>query len=141
MPTTRGYCPLISRFAAVGIAATLVYAALALALASALGGVVSQPSLSLLAYILAACFSYCAHRAFTFASLGSHRFEVPRFASVTAMGAGISFLVPVLLGRWTDLPIAVPVAAVCVIVPLLNFVALDRWVFTRRKAVSGGEYP
>lgn len=121
---------LVSRFVLVGGAATALYALLALGLDRLIGTVANQATLSLSAYLLAAGFSYFAHRIFTFASEGDRRFEVPRFALLTISGATISFALPVLLQSWIELPMLVSVIAVCIVIPLINFVVLERWVFT-----------
>lgn len=131
---SRERLKLVSRFVLVGGAATAFYAVLALGLDRLIGRVASQATISLAAYLLAAGFSYLAHRIFTFASNGDHRFEVPRFALVTISGATISFALPVLLQSWFELPMLVPVIAVCTIIPLINFLVLERWVFTSKTA-------
>lgn len=121
---------LVSRFVLVGGAATVLYAVLALGLNVLTGAFAGQATLSLAAYLLSAGFSYFAHRIFTFASIGDHRFEGPRFALLTASGATISFALPVLMENVFRLPIFFSVIAVCIVIPLINFLVLDRWVFT-----------
>ncbi len=128
----RGHFQLVSRFALVGLSATALYAVLALFLGALMRDDAGQAAASLLAYATAAIFSYCAHRVFTFASNGAYRFEIPRFAALTLSGVAISFIVPLVLSQWLLLPMIVPVAVVCVVIPLLNYVALDRWVFGGR---------
>ena len=125
----RGRVQLISRFALVGLSATALYAVLALLLGAAMRDDTGQAVASLLAYVATAIFSYCAHRVFTFASNGDYRFEIPRFAALTLSGVATSFIVPLVLAQWLLLPMVVPVAVVCVVIPLLNYVALDHWVF------------
>ena len=125
----RNHLQSVSRFALVGLTATGIYAVLAMLLGSWMRDDAGQAAASLVAYGAAAVFSYCAHRIFTFASSGSYRFEIPRFVVLTLSGVTISFIVPLVLAQWLLLPMIIPVAVVCVVIPLLNYIALDRWVF------------
>jgi len=125
----RNHLQSVSRFALVGLTATGIYAVLAMLLGSWMRDDAGQAAASLVAYGAAAVFSYCAHRIFTFASSGAYRFEIPRFVVLTLSGVTISFIVPLVLAQWLLLPMIIPVAVVCVVIPLLNYIALDRWVF------------
>lgn len=120
------------RFALVGVSATLLYAVLAILFDQLAGHIMSQSALSLAAFALSAVYSYCAHKFITFSSSGSYRIEVPRFTAVTATGASVSLILPVLAENWLELPMYVTVAAVCILIPMVNFVALNFWVFARR---------
>ncbi|WP_419907114.1 GtrA family protein [Hoeflea sp.] len=124
---------LISRFALVGLTATLLYAVLAMALEALFHATAGQATLSIAAYSIAAIFSYVAHRIFTFASNGAYHFEIPRFVLLTAVGFAISYVLPVIVGSVLGLPMFVSVAGVCIVIPLINFFALDRWVFSGRQ--------
>lgn len=126
---------LLTRFALVGVAATILYAVLALAFGRLLDSHAGAWT-SLLAYGVAAVFSYLAHRAFTFASDGDRAAEIPRFIVVTATGAAISFAVPAVVQTGFGLPLAVAVLLVCLVIPLINFLVLDRWVFRDRRSFS-----
>jgi putative flippase GtrA len=130
------HLPRLSRFALVGLLSTLVYAVVALVLGAVFENAAGQAPISLLAYAIAAIFSYIAHRLFTFASSGAYRSEIPRFVLLTLTGAGISFVIPVIVEYWLGLPILFSVAAVCIIIPLSNYFALDRWVFGDRDVKS-----
>jgi len=115
------------RFLVTGIGATLLYALLAAAFSTATP---MKPALgSVLAYALAAIFSYAGHKYFTFVSSGAHRFEVPRFAALTLLGLATSFALPAVLSQWLGLPVQVPIALTCLLVPLVNYVVLRHWVF------------
>jgi putative flippase GtrA len=121
----------ITRFGLVGIAATVLYATLALALTHWFFA--SVPA-SLIAYAAAATFSYLAHKSITFFSTGAHRLEAPRFVVLTAVGIAIAFAAPLIL---TDMLALRPIFAVlltCLLVPVVNFVVMDRWVFAGRKS-------
>ena len=127
---------LLSRFVLVGVAATILYAVLALAFDRLLPDR-AGPLTSLLAYGVAAMFSYVAHRAFTFASEGDRRVEIPRFAVLTASGAAVSFAVPLVMHTALGLTLGAAVLRVCVLLPLIHFLVLDRWVFRDRSPLSG----
>lgn len=87
---------------------------------------------SLVAYAVAAIFSYLGHKFFTFMSAGSHRFEAPRFAVLTGCGLAVAYLLPALLVGQFGLPVSVPILLTCILIPVVNFVVLDRWIFSGR---------
>ncbi|TPJ74363.1 GtrA family protein [Mesorhizobium sp. B2-7-1] len=123
------------RFLATGIGATLLYALLAAAFSAATP---MKPALgSVLAYALAAIFSYAGHKYFTFVSSGAHRFEAPRFAVLTLIGLATSFALPAALSDGLGLPAQIPIALTCLLVPLVNFVVLRHWVFGKALAEPG----
>jgi putative flippase GtrA len=130
----------LGRFAVVGVGATLLYGVLAIALLRA-GPVATNPAAaSLAAYVVAALFSYAGHKFFTFVSNGSHTFEAPRFAALTLFGLVLSWVLPALLADRLGLPAEVPIALTCVLVPLINYVVLGRWVFAPN-AATGNRVP
>jgi putative flippase GtrA len=127
-----GFRPkLLLRFVLVGIAATALYAILATLFMTRVG--LSAVPASLAAYAAAALFSYLAHKSGTFMSRGRHRAEAPRFVLLTAVGLAVAFAAPALLTGVLGLPGIVPVLVTCILIPALNLLALDRWVFARRK--------
>jgi putative flippase GtrA len=123
---------LLTRFGLVGIAATVLYAALAIAFVKweRIGFTPVQASLG--AYAAAALFSYLAHKSITFMSSGSHRSEAPRFLLLTAAGFAVAYAVPALLTAQLGLPPIIPVLATCLLIPTVNLFVLDRWVFSNR---------
>jgi len=123
---------LLSRFALVGIGATLLYAVLALGFSE--WAALPPVQASLAAYALATVFSYLGHKFVTFMSAGAHREEGPRFAVVAAAGFGIAAALPAVLSTGLGLPSYVPVVLTCVLVPLVNLFVLDRWVFANRSS-------
>lgn len=126
------------RFLVIGIGATLLYALLAAGF-SATVAMSLKPALgSMLAYALAAVFSYAGHKYFTFVSSGAHRFEVPRFAVLTLVGLAMSFALPAVLSEGLSLPVQVPIALTCLLVPLVNYVVLRHWVFGKALAEPRG---
>jgi putative flippase GtrA len=123
---------LVMRFGLVGIAATALYAGLASLLMSREWMGLSAVRASIAAYAIAALFSYVAHKAVTFVSRGRHRIEAPRFLLLTAMGLAVAYCAPTLLTGMLGLPAMVPILVTCILIPVLNFVLLGRWVFARR---------
>ncbi|MER8857010.1 GtrA family protein [Mesorhizobium sp. M0757] len=124
-----GALKLLARFGLVGIAATILYAALATAFVKSERFGFSPVRASLAAYAAAALFSYLAHRSVTFMSRGSHRSEAPRFLFLAAIGLAIAYGAPALLTAKLGLPLIFPIMITCLLVPGINFVVLDRWVF------------
>ena len=118
------------RFGLVGVAAPARYAGLATLFMSRIG--LDPVPASLAAYAAAALFSYLAHKSATFMSRGLHRTEAPRFLLLTAIGLAVAYAAPAVLTGVLGLPGIVPVLVTCVLIPALNLIALDRWVFARR---------
>lgn len=114
-------------FMLVGGMATLLYAALA-TLGTQLTALPSS-LVSLLAYALAACCSYLAHRFFTFNVTGSHGDAPARFATLSLAGYGIAFAAPLILSDGLGWSPVWPIAVTCIAVPLFNAWALSRLVF------------
>jgi putative flippase GtrA len=116
------------RFGLVGIAATAIYAVLALAGGAVLG--LGAVAASIAAYGIAGLFSYLAQKRLTFRSDGDHAREAPRFGLLALAGWAIAAGAPALLTGQLGLPAVVPIAVTCVLVPVVNFLAMDRLVFT-----------
>jgi putative flippase GtrA len=126
----------LSRFALIGAASTLVYAAGASLLSShRIGPGLAAVLASCVAYAFAALFSYAGHKYFTFVSDGAHSFEAPRFAMVTATGLGFSALVPAILVDGLGQPPILPILITCIAIPLANYFLLRHWVFLRGLAM------
>ncbi len=117
----------LSRFLLIGGASTVLYAVLALALSNVEG--VGVTGASILAFGIAAVFSYVGHKYITFVSGGDHRFELPRFLVLTLLGLVVVSLLPAILCGVLDLPAAVPIVLACVFIPAVNYVVLGLWVF------------
>ncbi len=116
-----------ARFVLVGLAATGIYLAAALALGLVPG--IAPVAASVGAYAIAAVFSYWGHKRLTFRSSGSHAHEAPRFLLTTALGLGTSVIMPLLLTERLGLPSPVAVLVVCMAIPVLNYLILNAWVF------------
>jgi len=120
----------LSRFAAIGVASTVLYAALAFGF-SHIG--ITATKASVLAFALAAVFSYAGHKYVTFISGGSHALELPRFLMLSVAGLAVVSILPAFLTDILGLPAAVPFLLACVVIPIVNYVVLGRWVFRRPK--------
>ncbi|WP_281062163.1 GtrA family protein [Mesorhizobium sp. M2D.F.Ca.ET.223.01.1.1] len=121
----------ILRFAAIGGLSTLIYAVGTLALSDSFG--LPAAVGSVVAYGAGAVFSYCGHRFVTFMSDGAVGFEIVRFVCATGAGFLLSVGLATILADLAGLPSSVPVALASILVPLLNFVVLRKFVF-----VGGG---
>ncbi len=119
----------LAKFASIGMAATVIYGIGASLLAA---GPLAPAAASLSAYAIAALFSYAGHKFFTFTSAGAHRFEAPRFIVLNFFGLAVSYVLPGLLTARLGMHVAVPILLTCVLIPVVNFVVLDRWVFSNR---------
>jgi putative flippase GtrA len=120
----------LSRFAAIGITSTTIYAALAF-IFSHLG--LTATGASVLAFLLAAIFSYAGHKYVTFVSGGRHAFELPRFLVLSVAGLAVVSILPAFLTGMLGLPAAAPFLLACVVIPIVNYVVLGIWVFAPGK--------
>ena len=119
----------ILRYAAIGGVSTLIYAVLTLALSAMHGFGMPVTIASIAGYGAGAVFSYCGHRFVTFMSDGAVGFEIVRFACATALGFLLSVGLAVILADVAGLPPLVPVAIASILVPVLNFIILRKFVF------------
>ncbi|MER8436696.1 GtrA family protein [Mesorhizobium sp. M1312] len=124
---------LLARFGVVGIAATTLYTVLAIALVESRWIGFSPVQASLAAYAAAAVFSYLAHKSVTFMSNGSHRSEAARFLLLTATGFAVAYAAPALLTAKLGLPPIIGILVTCLLIPAVNLLMLDRWVFAQRR--------
>lgn len=137
--TARAGLKLLARFGLVGIAATILYAVLAVALVESKWIGFSPVQASLAAYAAAAVFSYFAHKSITFMSNGSHRSEAARFVLLTATGFAVAYAAPALLTAKLGLPPIIAILATCLLIPAVNLLMLDRWVFAQRGSGEQGD--
>ena len=127
--TERGPRPMsavIATFGGIGLVATLCY----FVLANMLSGFAGLPAVvaSVCAYLVSAAFSYYGHKYWSFASKRAHAIAVPRFLASAALGLALAYFIP-LAGRELALPATAAYIATCIIVPLVNFFVLGKWVF------------
>ena len=117
------------RFAVIGGMSTLIYAVVALILAQPRSIGMPAVTASAFGYGAGAIFSYCGHRFVTFMSDGAVGFEIARFVGATAVGFMLSTGLAVILSDLVGLPPFVPVAVASILVPILNFIILRKFVF------------
>ncbi|MER8827361.1 GtrA family protein [Mesorhizobium sp. M0938] len=130
---------LLARFGLVGVAATILYAVLATVLVKSERFGVTPVQASLSAYAAAAVFSYLAHKSVTFMSSGSHRSEAARFLLLTATGFAVAYAVPALLTMKLGLSPIIGILVTCLLIPAVNLLMLDRWVFAQGRPGRQGD--
>ena len=117
----------IVRFGLVGIAATALYALLAYAFAYLIPW--SAGLGSLIAYAISAAFSYLGHRLFTFKNRDTIAGSASRFAGVNVLAYGVSAVIPWAMTDWLGYAPVVSIALVCLVIPAMNFLLLNLFVF------------
>ena len=114
------------RFPIVGALSSAVYAVATWFYISRLG--VGSSAATFAGYMTAIPFSFFAHRSLTFGSRGAVGVEMKRFALVHAVGMLVAWL-SMRTTEALDLHYAVGIVTAVLLVPLVSFVVLDRWVF------------
>jgi putative flippase GtrA len=121
-----GSLAMLSRFVAVGLAATMAYPVLFLSGLSI--GLMSAPTASIFAYAISAALSYIGHRYFSFQSKEPHGAALRRFVPLTLLGLAVAGVMP-LASSSLGLPNWMAAIATCVAVPVINAVMLSGLVF------------
>jgi putative flippase GtrA len=116
----------LATFASVGAVATIGYAVIAGSLAF-MG--VKPLWASLTAYAVCTAWSYLGHKRFTFASAGPHHVEAPRFIAASLVGLLVATGTPILFTEILGLSPYFAILATCILVPIISFVASQRFVF------------
>jgi putative flippase GtrA len=117
----------LAKFGSVGVAATLAYFVLANAFVAT---VMSDAKFaSFAAYICASLISYFGHRSVTFQSEQTHKVGLPRFIASTFFGGWISYALPKILQEQLGFTHFFAFAAVCLVVPVMNYLLFKFWVF------------
>lgn len=116
----------LGRFASVGLAATLLHVAVALA-ASRLG--FSPQAANGAGFAAALGLSYVGHGRFTFGRRLAHHRHGPRFLATAGLGFAMSSFLTQLIAVWMGAPFAVAMGAVALAVPASTFVLCKVWVF------------
>jgi putative flippase GtrA len=117
----------LSRFAAVGLASTVLYAVITWTVTTELG--VPAAAASLFAYAVSAMFSYTAHRSFTFRATGPHVESAPVFAGISIVGYLVSTAVPFIMTDMLGAPLSLTILITCLPVPILSYFAMGRFAF------------
>jgi putative flippase GtrA len=124
----------IFRFCLVGAANAVIYALSTSIYIVQFG--IGDKTASVLGFCTAVPFAFLAHRSFTFSSRGLARIELPRFiviqlasllTSVFAMGAAVDLL---------GLHYSAGIFGGVVLVPVVTFLVLNKWVFRHQAALS-----
>lgn len=115
----------LAPFALTGVCATLLY----VGVATLLTGFLSAALASACAYAMGALVTYCGNRLLTFRSAGRVAREVPRFLLTGLAGYSLALALPFVLTQTLHHDPRIAIAAVCVLVPPLNFILLALFVF------------
>jgi len=132
----RSLASKLVRFPIVGALSSAVYAASTWFYIARLG--VESSAATFAGYATAIPFSFFAHRSLTFGSRGAIGIEMKRFAVVHAAGMFVAWS-SMRASEFLDLHYGVGIVTAVVLVPLVSFVVLDRWVF--KAGASQGRAP
>jgi putative flippase GtrA len=127
------HAPRLIRFAVVGLVSTVTYASTVFACVHGLG----WPPMGghAAGLLLSTGCSYFGHRNVTFRAAGRHAVYLPRFLAQAAFTTLLSTAFVALAKIWS-LDYRWAVAANVTIVPALNFLSMQIWVF-RQKGRAG----
>ena len=120
--------------AVVGGVATALYAILTLTAVKVLSLPIALASP--IAYGLAAIWSFRGHRRLTFRDRIPHSAAPARFLALTLIGYGAASAIPALVSGWLAGPPEASILIVCLAIPALNYIVLNRHVFARSQAQS-----
>jgi putative flippase GtrA len=84
---------------------------------------------SVIAYVSAMIINFPLQRSFTFVSAGDVRREGLKYLSVHLANLVVSVVVVHVIADVLQWPVFVSVGAVIVIIPLIQFLVLETWVF------------
>lgn len=119
----------MSRFAGVGVVATVLHVGTALYVQSQFG---MKPLLSNLAgFTVAFGFSYAGHALVTFCVAGNHTRHMGRFFVVSVLGLALSSTITLVFHQVLEAPFSLAMAAVALCVPGFSFVASRKWAFSQ----------
>jgi putative flippase GtrA len=122
--------PRVVRFLVSGVSAAVVYFAVAWAAVEQLGW--KPLAAGLVAYLTALPIAYLLHRMFTFRSRAQIPAESSRFVATSLMGIALSSALPAMMTK-LGMPLSSALAATCVLVPAVNYLALSRWTFAQAR--------
>jgi putative flippase GtrA len=117
----------VLRFAVVGAASSLAYAAIMMVATSVVG--LAPWISSIVAYVSAMIINFPLQRSFTFMSTGDVRREGLMYLGVHLVNLLVSVAVVHAIADVLQWPVFVSVAAVIVVIPLIQFLVLETWVF------------
>lgn len=117
----------VVRFALVGAASSVAYAVIMMVSASYFG--LAPWVSSVVAYLSAMIINFPLQRNFTFISTGDVRREGLKYLGVHLANLLVSVAIVHLIVDVLQWPVLVSVIAVVVVVPLIQFLILETWVF------------
>jgi putative flippase GtrA len=120
------------RFGVVGLSSALLYGLLTNLLLHVQVGLLLAHCI---AYASVIPYSYLAQRGFTFRSGHSHVVSFPLFLLTNTISFILSTVI-VAMSPALRLPAVVVIAAVIVVVPLINYFCLNAWVFPDRTSTT-----
>ena len=123
----RSEARLVSRFALIGVLATLVHLEVGFTLVSFVH-IPLQPA-NLCGFLAAVGISYSGHYHFSFKSSKIHKIALPRFLITVLIAYGSSALVIFVLSSWTALPENICLLFGAGIIPFVSFVLSRIWVY------------
>jgi putative flippase GtrA len=121
----------LSRFLGVGAITTVGYLVLTNAVILLFGAGPRVTSVGV--YLLLMPLSFLAHRRVTFVSQGRAASEWVRFCGVHACNLIIAYAISSFAGANGYLPVWLAFLVISIVVPIVNFIAFQVWVFTLRK--------
>jgi putative flippase GtrA len=121
----------VVRFGLAGLVSTLVYFMFINALVLAAG--TPPVAASVCAYLLSLGISYLLQSRFTFRVNADSVGQVARFVITSLAGLIVSWCVMAITIDVLSWPYFVGAAAICLLIPLVNFFVFRGWVFAMRK--------
>lgn len=119
----------LSRFATVGVANTLVYVLATHLYADVFA--VSAAVASALGYATAVPMAFFGHRHLTFKAKGALSQQFVRFLGNQLFGFVLAVVIPWLMTDLLAWPISLGMGATILAVPVVSYLVMDKWVFTR----------
>lgn len=117
----------LSRFAGVGVVATLVHVIVATFVADGLGWAPQLANFT--GFAAAVMFSYIGHARFTFGTRLEHRTHAPRFFAAAGLGLVVSSFLTQVIAVWIGAPFVIAMVVVAIAVPMCSFLMFKFWVF------------
>lgn len=128
---TRSFGLKLGRFGLVGGLSTVIYVVLSMA-GNAWTGLPAE-LINTIAYCCSGAWGYVGHYHFTFRSDAAHRTGVAKFIVLFWAGYVVSSFL-VLLNESLGLPRPLGPLVATIVLPIMNFVIMQLWVFASRPA-------
>ena len=125
------------RFASVGVVNGIIYGVFTSFFVSRFG--LDGKIASVLGYLTTIPFAFYAHRSYTFGSRGAVNLEFRRFVITQAIGLLVSLFAMATIIDYFELHYSIGIIVAVVLVPIVNFLVLNTWVFSTRKTLDNAE--